>query len=322
MSMRDDLKAFVDGELAPSREDEIRKAIETDQSLKAEVDELQRLSQSIRVFADVPAPVGLERTLRAVRPKSPWWSPNTSSGRLAWGACALVLLAIGFSVVLPRLSSQGSRSDSMSVYAERTAVSTTPADTAEGLATPDKAPAPAGAMPLETRGGIEFKSKSGEAPRSDGWGRDATSEPTLPPRNLRVRLRVPNKERAKDQVLALAGPLGGTAVEDEAQVTLEVPSRNTDAAIAGLNNIGVVDSDRAQQGIVAANEPGAENGAIKGEAIEPRTVIQTELVEDKPADSEQGRVEESSSSAVVLAILLGIAAFAGAGVLWAIRKRA
>jgi uncharacterized membrane protein YgcG len=78
MNLRDDLKAYLDGELAPERMAEMREAIDRDPALAQEAEELGRISQTLRAAAAQPASAGLEATLRALekaerRERKPWW---------------------------------------------------------------------------------------------------------------------------------------------------------------------------------------------------------------------------------------------------------
>jgi hypothetical protein len=110
MSIRDDLKAFVDGELTPSREAEIRQAIENDPALQAEVVELRQMSRALRAFAVAPEPVGMESTLLALaqheRRTRPWYMGRRFT--VGVGLAASVVLAIA---MLPRLGAQSDASD-------------------------------------------------------------------------------------------------------------------------------------------------------------------------------------------------------------------
>lgn len=97
MSMRDDLKAFVDGELPAMRMAEIREAIERDPELAKELGELQRITTAIRGNAEDFQPVGLEQTLAALKRtrKRSWvW--------LAWPLGLAGAAALAFVTIMPR----------------------------------------------------------------------------------------------------------------------------------------------------------------------------------------------------------------------------
>ncbi len=75
MSLRDDLKAYLDGELPPPRMAEMREAIERDPDLAREANLLRAIGEGIRSAAPQPAPAGLEETLAALNrgARRPWW---------------------------------------------------------------------------------------------------------------------------------------------------------------------------------------------------------------------------------------------------------
>ena len=66
MSLHDDLKAYLDGELDSVRADEVKTALDRDPSLRREFVELTALSREIREQAPVITPYGLEQTLSAL----------------------------------------------------------------------------------------------------------------------------------------------------------------------------------------------------------------------------------------------------------------
>ncbi len=83
MSYRDDLKAFVDGELNQARTEEIRVAIERDPALATEVSELRHLTSSFQAVPQVE-PYGLDETLRALRLAEPRDVSRSPDWRLGW----------------------------------------------------------------------------------------------------------------------------------------------------------------------------------------------------------------------------------------------
>jgi hypothetical protein len=93
MSLRDDLKAYLDGELAPERMAEMRDAIDRDPALAREAEELASIGRGLRSAEVYPAAVGLEDTLKALehhqrRPFWVWIAP------VAVAASALVFMTI------------------------------------------------------------------------------------------------------------------------------------------------------------------------------------------------------------------------------------
>lgn len=100
MSIRDDLKAYLDGELPMGRTIEVRKALERDPELRREAAELRALSQSLVANAAEIVPQGAERTLAALA------TSRKSHSRSAYrwvlgGSVALAAVVIGWTL-LPR----------------------------------------------------------------------------------------------------------------------------------------------------------------------------------------------------------------------------
>jgi len=99
MSMREDLKAFLDGELDRTRSDEVKAALERDPNLRKEAEQLQAVSSAIRSHAAEIAPEGIERTLAALaksKPRSrfvmPWgWAV---AGALSTAVALIALLQL------------------------------------------------------------------------------------------------------------------------------------------------------------------------------------------------------------------------------------
>lgn len=89
MDIREDLKAYIDGELTPERAEEVRVALESDKELQEELAFMKLLTKEIK-SAEKPIEVsGAEKALGSVRFRSPFgWKP------FAVGAGIVVLLAL------------------------------------------------------------------------------------------------------------------------------------------------------------------------------------------------------------------------------------
>ncbi len=76
MSIREDLKAFVDGELTLARAEEVRLAVDADPALQQEVHYMKLLSENIREEATEPEVLGIDKALGAIespKKKLPFW---------------------------------------------------------------------------------------------------------------------------------------------------------------------------------------------------------------------------------------------------------
>ncbi len=71
MKLQENLKAFVDGETRPEETALIRKELEEHPEMQVELDDLNRLSASIREYVTQPEPVGLAETLTALEAAKP-----------------------------------------------------------------------------------------------------------------------------------------------------------------------------------------------------------------------------------------------------------
>lgn len=97
MSLHEDLKAYLDGELDSIRMEEVRSALERDPVLRRELSEIESLQSDLKRHIAIIQPHGLEQTLAALD-KSP--KPLLqSSYRFAW-ASGLAVAAIALCVYL------------------------------------------------------------------------------------------------------------------------------------------------------------------------------------------------------------------------------
>lgn len=98
MSIREDLKAYLDGELSEQRAAEVRSALEADPELRKEAEALKAISDTFRLVAPAPAPVGMDKTLEAVERAKGLKRP---AGRQLWGwaLAAAVTVVIAFALL-------------------------------------------------------------------------------------------------------------------------------------------------------------------------------------------------------------------------------
>ncbi|MBX3119309.1 MAG: DUF4349 domain-containing protein [Fimbriimonadaceae bacterium] len=98
MSIREDLKAYLDGELSPERAREVEAGIAASPELREECEQMKLLSSEIRTVAPTLTIEGKDQVRRLVTTaKTPWWSPSTRNGRLVWsGACAVAVMFVMF----------------------------------------------------------------------------------------------------------------------------------------------------------------------------------------------------------------------------------
>lgn len=102
MNIREDLKAYLDGELPAARMEEVRAALESDPELRSEAEFMGRLGSAIREMSAEPEIVGMEKVLGAVsgRRKQLAW-PRLNWAVVGAAACVLVVL-VSAQLMLPR----------------------------------------------------------------------------------------------------------------------------------------------------------------------------------------------------------------------------
>ncbi len=103
MSIRDDLKAYLDGELSEERAAEVRAALDSDPALRDEAKRLKAISDTLRTANVEYAPVGLERTLEALQ-TGRRSRPTSSIFKLRWVLASAAGVMIIGTVLYPMLA--------------------------------------------------------------------------------------------------------------------------------------------------------------------------------------------------------------------------
>jgi len=109
MINRDDLKAYVDGELSPVQMAAIRDAIDGDPVLAQEVEQISNLTHTIRASVPMPEIRGLDETLSALRKSR---NPMRSFG---WPIAIVGACGVLFAIVFPVFSQAKSAAKASSV---------------------------------------------------------------------------------------------------------------------------------------------------------------------------------------------------------------
>lgn len=324
MSLRDDLKAYVDGELSADRAAEVSAALNADAELAAEADAMRKLTGAIKAITEVPSPVGLEKALRAIRPKPAWWSPAGRTGQLAWGTAAMATAVLAVVFLLPKgggMESASARYATTSNFSDKAKAPSAASEMASAPPTKLSQPAPEtfakGAASDSSTDGIppadreEAKVKEEQQPTA-GRVRDVKRQ------DLRLNMRVADADQAEQEVLAVAGPLGGFAEAEKNRVVLTVPQNRTEDALKELRRIGKVetlDSSRASAG----HEDPTLQGGVMTYGSQPVTNIEANL-QAEPVTKPRADSDEPGPSPIFWG-LLGLIGLAGAGVMWSLRRR-
>lgn len=127
VSLRDDLKAYLDGELTEARRAEIEAALESDADLRREAEELKQISSAIQQAATYLDPRGLQDTLQRIGRKRSFWSSGWSYA--LGGAVVFVFLLF---VISPNLMSQDEASVMREVSSSAANADVAPAAEAPG----------------------------------------------------------------------------------------------------------------------------------------------------------------------------------------------
>jgi anti-sigma factor RsiW len=248
-SIREDLKAYIDGELDSQRMAEVQAAVDADPALQLEVEFMRMLGFEIKKMAAEPAVSGRAKAMEAVnRPRKARWSWNSYPARLAVACGAM---AIAAAVLFPMFSK-------------------TP-----NAARFETGMASAPAAEMDAAGGETAKrqwqeEKAMQAPGAAGSARPQDSSAATPAQPLNssvapelmqrmiiktanLGLRVPDVKSAVNDTTKLVAAMGGfvtqsgsTTVPNQpasAQMVLRVPSSRFEATVTALRNYGEVESE-------------------------------------------------------------------------------
>lgn len=260
MDIREDLKAFLDGELSPERAAEVQAAIDADPTLREEVDFMKALGFEIKKMKAEPAVLGAEKAMAGVRRGRPSWFRK--NGWMMGSALAAVMLL----VIVPPMLGRGSETAMFSQAAEAgihrdKSGSSADSFAREGMEREEgMADAPASNMPAEMGGGGGMAGKSkAEAPLSRNrvefptTNTPAPSRPLIPQlliRTANVAVKVESAQKALADSIRIAQSVGGYSSGDNlsvsegttpvATVSLRVPVRSFEKVREDILKLGTM----------------------------------------------------------------------------------
>lgn len=297
MSIREDLKAFVDGELSPERAAEVQAAIDLDPALREEVDFMKLLSTHIKSAASEAQVRGLDKALDAMpRPRPAWtrWLAYSAVGAAGVFVLGLVMFPIyGQAKYAARaeMATEGKVANESPVAGMP---ATGLADSADSAVQPQYKTEFGQRDYAAKKGGISEPERThldgavrGGAKPSGGESQPASSAPTVfekdrvVVRNADIGLKVPDVAKAVAEtertVMAMAGIVGTTNFDssvDNARATMDfrIPVKNFSAILDSLGKLGVVVRKNTSGQDVTAQVADAD-GRIRALADEERNLI-------------------------------------------------
>lgn len=240
--IREDLKAYLDGELADDRAREVADAIASDPTLQQEADLMKAMSETLKTMAAEPEVGGAQRTLDRVRSRPRRWGLGQFA--MMGGALAVALIAIN----LVKPGGPGSfESADTAVYREMSTASP-----ASEPASSTPLPAEEGGMP--GRGGAAAD-KASSAATSPAPIVDVPALNPLLIRTANLWLKVASASEALAQAEQIAKAQGGFTTSTNhsktegttpsATATLRVPVRNFESTLTALRKLGEVTQDQS-----------------------------------------------------------------------------
>jgi hypothetical protein len=243
--IREDLKAYLDGELETARAQEVEQALATDPALRQEAELMKAMSETLKAMAPDTPPTGAAKTLDRLRSRRRW---NLGQWVTMGGAIALAVVAIN----LVRPGGGAMVGADSAVFNEMSA----------GKA----AEAPASTLPSTGDEGIDVSSLRGgggmggadKAPGRISAPAPIVDAPSLNPlliRTANLWLKVTSAAEALAQAEQIAKANGGFTTSTNhsksegatpsATATLRVPVKTFESALASLRKLGEVVQDQS-----------------------------------------------------------------------------
>lgn len=315
--IREDLKAWIDGELSVARAEEVRQAVESDPELQQEVEYMKLLGLEIRRAAIEPAVAGRAETIGRLSAEKAGFFGFLLRHRLLLGAVATLFIGV---ICISTLQRQGGIRLSGFAGSEK---SDMPAMGSAGIPGEERADMEA---PSNSAAGT-FKAKS-TAPERERHGNDLSESkapsatPSIPTmdgrlviKNADLSVRVEDVPAALTKTSNIAQALGGftfgsRATKDEhstpnGEVTIRVPAARFESALKQIKELGLVLSEASSGEDVTAQvaDLGARIRVLKAEEDSYVTMLRGarrvgEMLEIKERLSQVRQEIESSTAQI------------------------
>jgi hypothetical protein len=271
MDVRENLKAFLDGQLPANESKQVQDALSRDAGLRREFDELRRISSTLREGAVSVPVVGVDKTLTALANRRPAARPHFFKFLPAFGIAAACVAAL---VIIGRSGPQtvSFQDQSPMPMAKRTglpAATGTPAlpsaavpglqKQAAGVSRNNQSSFTVPDLDSNLPGGGESKGRNARASKDyfADQGVAATSAPTLAGQEIvktgELTIAVPGAKDAVEKATVIAKSTGGyvessnVSGEDgsgiSGSLTIRIPATNFDTALNQLRNLGKVSGE-------------------------------------------------------------------------------
>lgn len=241
MSIREDLKAWIDGELPPERAEEVRAAVDSDPALQQEIQFMKMLSSEISGAAAQAEVKGAEKVLEKVKGR------RRFNPMLVWPVTAvLAIIVVGGALDLSKRRDGGAPAGVGGGFDADVAASSEPARGGVSLGfetKPEEKATGGGRMPADSQL---------NAPVTSPAPNPSSATTSLLPREVirvaNLGVRVPKVEEAQEQAHTIVTGFGGfvesssvSGAEGEspmANSTLRVPSGMFDSAVSRILALG------------------------------------------------------------------------------------
>lgn len=268
MNEREDLKAYLDGELSESRAEEVRLALERDHDLREEYTFMKLLTKEIQSTIKEPEVKGVDGARAAVKRK-PWFLKPPAL--VVQCVAAFFIIGVVGSKIVPRLGARGNV-----VAAE---VST---DRATGRAMPEKAKEALDAAPMEERAPAHsaVEQKAAAPARTPDASPPPLSVPNVTQRDVvktgSLGVKVKDAKQAMQEMTDTVKAMGGYVESSSVNVTdhdtvghmaLRVPAASFETLVSNVRRMGELMSESlgGQDVTAPLADMGARLRVLRGE---------------------------------------------------------
>ncbi len=245
MNIRDDLKAFIDGELDAARHAEVAQAIASDTDLQSEVEAMRILGLEIQRVGLNAQPVGLEQALSAIGPRKMRWP-------LRLGLALPVILVVAFALnsMNKRPSLVGAEAGGEPATMTGKALSDySGGGEYEAKVPKEESPNLVNGLSDGVKGRVRDKESFSESPATEAPAhRAGAANGRAVIRSASIELRVESVAVAQDDAEKFVERLGGFVADSSAMgantslptatLTLRVPEQSFNATLDHLRKLG------------------------------------------------------------------------------------